>query len=56
MWAGVEEELHTLAALENECCPWADWVVETGAREVVIDVRAAGPEGAAALHGMFTDL
>jgi len=53
---GVEEELRTLVALETECCPWADWVVETGAREVVLDVRAAGEEGVAALHGMFTGL
>jgi hypothetical protein len=52
---GVEEELRTLVAMETECCPWADWMVETSGREVVLDVRSAG-EGIAALHGMFTDL
>ena len=49
---GVEEELRVLAAMENECCPWAGWTVETNAREVMLDVRSAG-EGIATLHGMF---
>jgi hypothetical protein len=52
---GVEEELRTLVALETECGPSADWVVEMGAREIELDVRAAGEEGITALHGMFTD-
>lgn len=49
---GVEEELRALAAMESECCPWAEWVVETNAREVVLGIRSAG-EGIATLHGMF---
>ena len=52
---GVEEELRALVAVEVECCPWADWTVETNAQLVVLDVRSAG-EGIAALHNMFTGL
>ena len=49
---GVEEELRGLAAVENQCCPWAAWAVETNARATVLDVRSTGP-GIATLHGMF---
>jgi MerR family transcriptional regulator, copper efflux regulator len=49
---GVEEELRRLVAVENECCPWATWAVETVAGATVLDVRSTGP-GLAALHGMF---
>ena len=52
---GVEEELRALVAVEVECCPWADWTVETNAQLVVLDVRSTG-EGIAALHSMFTGL
>ncbi len=52
---GVEEELRTLAAVENECCPWATWTVAADAAHVVLDVHSAG-DGIAALHGMFTRL
>jgi hypothetical protein len=52
---GVEEELHALAAAENECCPWAAWSVQAKARQVVLDVRSTGP-GIAVLHSMFTSL
>lgn len=52
---GVEVELRTLAAVENQCCPWANWMVETGAQQVVLDVRSAG-DGIATLHSMFAGL
>jgi len=52
---GVQEELRTLVAVENECCPWAGWTVDTNDGQIVLDVRSAG-EGIATLHSMFTGL
>src|SRR5260370_16258318 len=52
---GAGEELHRLAAVENECCPWADWAVVTNAGRVVLEIRSAGA-GVAALHRIFTRL
>ena len=52
---GAEQELRRLAAVENECCAWADWTVETGPGQIMLDVRSAG-EGIAALHSMFAGL
>ena len=49
---GVEEELQELAALERECCAFADWRVD-GA---VLEVRGYSDEGAAALRAMFGSL
>ena len=49
---GVEEELRRLVAVENDCCSWAAWAVETVAGAPVLDVRSTGP-GIATLHGMF---
>jgi hypothetical protein len=48
----VEDELRRLIAVENECCAWAAWAVETNAEATVLDVRSTGP-GIATLHGMF---
>jgi hypothetical protein len=48
----TENELRSLVAVENECCPWAAWAVETNAEATVLDVRSTGP-GIATLHGMF---
>jgi hypothetical protein len=50
---GVEEELRSLVTVENDCCAWAGWKVDTSAEAVVLDVRSSG-EGIAALHGMFS--
>ena len=50
---GVEDELRELAAVENQCCPWATWTAEATAEHVVLDVASDG-DGIAALHGMFT--
>ena len=48
----VEAELRELAAIENECCSWARWIVTATEERVIVDVRSAG-DGVAALHGMF---
>jgi hypothetical protein len=52
---GVEQELRALVAVENECCPWAAWMVKATVRRVVLDVRSTGT-GTAVLHAMFTGL
>ena len=52
---GAEEELRSLAAVEQECCSWAAWTVETDDEQIVLAVHSTG-EGVAALHGMFTGL
>ncbi len=52
---GDRYELRQLVAGETECCPWADWRVQTDAGQIVLDVRSAG-EGIATLHSMFTSL
>ena len=49
---GTEEELRALVAVENECCSWATWTVETRPDHVVLDVRAADA-GVTVLHSMF---
>jgi hypothetical protein len=52
---GAEDELRALVEVENECCPWATWTVQTSPGHVVLDVRSSG-DGIAALHGMLTGL
>ncbi len=52
---GAEEELRKLVAVENECCAWADWMVEAHGGQLVLDVRSHG-DGIATLHSMFTGL
>jgi hypothetical protein len=49
----AEAELRELAAVERECCRWADWSVRHEDGALVLDVRSQG-DGIAALHGMFT--
>ena len=49
---GTEDELRTLAAVENECCAWAAWAVDTSGGTIVLDVHSSG-DGVAALHTMF---
>lgn len=51
--AGVEEELEELVAVENECCAWASWTVETTPGEVIMHAVSTG-DGVPTLHGMFT--
>jgi len=52
---GAEDELRELAAAENQCCPWAEWAVETSAQQIVLNVRSAG-DGIATLHSMLASL
>jgi len=52
---GAEEELRTLVATENECCPWATWTVRADPGRIVLDVRSTG-DGVTTLHGMLADL
>lgn len=49
---GVEEELRELAAVESDCCRWAEWAVETTSDSMVLEVRSRG-EGVPVLHSMF---
>jgi hypothetical protein len=49
---GAAEELRALVAVENECCPWADWTVETNNGQIVLNVRSTR-QGVATLHAMF---
>jgi hypothetical protein len=39
---GAEEELRRLAAVENECCRWAEWTVQTRAGQIVLDAESGG--------------
>jgi hypothetical protein len=51
--AAVERELHELVSVEGRCCAWARWEVYRANRELVLQVSST-PEGAAALHAMFS--
>jgi hypothetical protein len=53
--AGAEQELRDLVAVENQCCPWADWAVKPDQGQLVLEVRSTGT-GIATLHTMFTSL
>ena len=50
---GAEQELRALVAVENECCPWADWTIAVNDGQIVLNVHSTG-EGIATLHAMFT--
>ncbi len=49
---GVEVELHEPAALERDCCAFADWTVD-GA---VLEISGHSDEGVAAVKAMFRTL
>src|ERR1700739_1104635 len=50
---GVAEELRSLVAVENECCSWAAWTVETDAEATALDIRSSAEGGLATLRAMF---
>jgi len=50
----VEQELHALVAVENECCSWAAWAVERDCEALVMAARSKG-EGIPTLYGMFKE-
>ena len=51
--AGVEQELHRLTAVENECCSWATWSVLAGEHEALLEVRSSG-DGVRAAQALFS--
>ena len=50
----VEQELHALVAVENDCCSWASWSVDREDGMLVMVARSRG-EGISTLHGMFKE-
>ena len=50
----VEQELHALVAVENDCCSWASWSVDREDGMLVMAARSKG-EGISTLHGMFKE-
>jgi hypothetical protein len=51
---GVLKELDELAAVENDCCSWAQWKVEPLQDEIVLHVTSTA-HGVEVIHGMFDD-
>jgi hypothetical protein len=49
----AERELRALVSVEAKCCAWARWEVRQAEGELVMRVTST-PEGAAALHAMFS--
>lgn len=49
---GVHRELGELAAVENECCSWAQWKVEALKSEIVLHVTSTA-HGVEVIHQMF---
>ncbi len=52
----VADELEELAALERGCCSFATWSVDRTGDQLILDISAAGQEGAEAVHALFADL
>lgn len=51
---GVVEELNELAALERDCCRFAEWAVHAEDGALALDVSARSAEGVAAVQAMFS--
>jgi len=49
----IRKELDALVAVENECCSWASWSVESEGDMLVMTARSRGT-GVETLHAMFT--
>jgi len=49
---GIEAELRELAALESECCSFADWTVTMDRGSVCLDITAEG-EAVPGVQAMF---
>jgi hypothetical protein len=54
--SGVEAEVRDLAALERDCCSFADWTVAAADEAIVLDIHGGSAESVAAVQGMFTNL
>jgi hypothetical protein len=48
----VERELRELVAVEVGCCTWADWKIDVGPAELVLEIKSAG-HGIPVLQGSF---
>ncbi len=53
---GVEAELRDLAALERDCCAFADWVVHADSGTLALDVRGKSADSVPVVQEMFTSL
>jgi len=53
---GVEAELRELAALERDCCAFADWTVHGDDDAWVMDIRGTSAEAVPAVREMFTSV
>jgi hypothetical protein len=53
---GVADELQALAALERDCCAFADWSVRADGSQLTLEVTGDGAEAAAAIQSMFAEL
>ncbi|MBA2794469.1 MAG: hypothetical protein H0U32_10845 [Thermoleophilaceae bacterium] len=49
---GVEAKLRDLAALEADCCSFADWAVSRSGDRVMLEVTAP-PDAVPAVHALF---
>lgn len=53
---GVEAELHQLAALERDCCAFADWAVRADSGVIALDVSGKSADSVPAVQEMFAGL
>ena len=53
---GVEAELRQLAALERDCCAFADWAVLADGGIITLDVRGKNADSVPAVREMFASL
>ncbi len=53
---GVEAELRQLAALERNCCAFADWAVLADGGAIALDVRGKSADSVPAVQEMFASL
>lgn len=52
----IEAELRDFAALERDCCSFADWTVHSDGDASVMDIRGNSAESVAAIQQMFAGL
>lgn len=53
---GVAGELTQLAALERDCCAFADWSVVRAGDRIVLDVTALADDAIPAVQAMFAEV
>lgn len=53
---GVADELRDLAAMERDCCAFANWSVHERGTELTLDVTADGADAIAAIQSLFSAL